>query len=142
MCQPLCGRRRAAGRDRDDCFRLLRPPRHRRRRRRAADGSVQAAVREPDGAGGLTSRAKLADQCLWLKHVEDGQLKDALASVHPGSVIRLLVDGQPIDFQRMATGKDGRITNGFNPVGERASEWRSRYSEGDHLDIVLDFAPI
>ncbi len=86
------------------------------------------------------ARAKLADQCLWLKHIERGQLRDALESIHPGSIISFLVDGEPLNFQRMATGKDGRLTNGFNPVGPNAATWRVRYTEGEHHEIQIDFA--
>ncbi len=86
------------------------------------------------------ARAKLADQCLWLKHIEAGPMRDAMESLHPGSVISLLVDGEPIDFQRMATGRDGRVTNGFNPVGPYASTWRARYVEGEQDEIEIDFA--
>ncbi len=50
---PACDRRRIGRRHRDERHRQLRPPRHRRRRRRATDGGFPAAVREPDGAGGL-----------------------------------------------------------------------------------------
>jgi len=60
--------------------------------------------------------------------------------LHPGAVISLLVDGEPIDFQRMATGKDGRVTNGFNPVGRYTSTWRARYVEGERNMINIDFA--
>ena len=49
-------------RHRDERHRQLRPPRHRRRRRRAADGSLQAAVREPDGAGGLKFTRQQPDE--------------------------------------------------------------------------------
>ena len=84
--------------------------------------------------------AKLTDQCLWLKHIEPGPVREALASIHPGSRIRFLADGEPIDFERMATGKDGRITHGFNPVGPGALIWRSRYREGEHQTIELNFA--
>lgn len=86
------------------------------------------------------ARAKLADQCLWLKHIEPGPLRDAMESLHPGSTISLLVDGEPVDFQRMAIGKDGRVTNGFNPVGPYALTWRARYIEGEHHEIELHFA--
>jgi hypothetical protein len=84
--------------------------------------------------------AKLTDQCLWLKHIEPGPLREALASIHPGSCIRLIVDGTQIDFERMATGKDGRVTNGFNPIGPGAAFWRARYGEGEHQKIELSFA--
>jgi len=87
-----------------------------------------------------TVHAKITDQCLWLKHIEEGLLKAALESLHPGATIRLLVDGSPIDFQRMATGADGRITAGFNPVGPGAATWRKRYTAGAHEQIALDFA--
>ncbi|ANY20841.1 hypothetical protein A6F68_02342 [Tsuneonella dongtanensis] len=86
------------------------------------------------------ARAKLADQCLWLKHIEAGPLRNALGSIHPGGTISLLVDGIPVDFERMATGKDGRVTDGFNPVGSSAATWRARYVAGEHQDIELDFA--
>jgi hypothetical protein len=84
--------------------------------------------------------AKITDQCLWLAHIEEGDVKRALQSVHAGSLISMLVDGEPIDFQRMATGKDGRPTNGFNPVGENLSMWRDRYVAGIHQTIDIDFA--
>ena len=86
------------------------------------------------------AKAKLTDQCLWIAHIEPGSLKEALSSVHPDGVISLNVDGDVIAFQRMATGRDGRQTNGFNPVGSNAGIWRSRYAEGIHIDIDLNFA--
>ena len=86
------------------------------------------------------ARAKLTDQCLWLAHIEDGDVKRALQSVHAGSVISMLVDGEQIDFQRMAVGKDGRPTSGFNPFGENVSIWRGRYIAGEHQNIEIDCA--
>lgn len=85
-------------------------------------------------------KAKITDQCLWIAHVEAGPLREALSSIHPDGVISLTVDGDEIAFQRMAMGRDGRQTNGFNPVGSNAGIWRSRYAEGHHIDIDLDFA--
>jgi hypothetical protein len=88
----------------------------------------------------VKTSAKLTDQCLWLKHIDDGPVKNALASLHPGSCLSLFVDGDRIDFERMATGKDGRVTDGFKPVGDGAKTWRNRYREGQHQVIELDFA--
>ena len=84
--------------------------------------------------------AKLTDQCLWLTHVEDGAVKQALRSVYAGSIVSMKVDGEQVDFQRMATGKDGRPTDGFNPVGDNALIWRRRYVAGEHQSIDIDFA--
>ena len=85
-------------------------------------------------------KAKLSDQCLWIAHVEDGSVRQALASLHPGATVSLLVDGEPIAFQRMATGKDGRPTSGFNPVGKGEAIWRTRYAAGQHQDIEIELA--
>ena len=86
------------------------------------------------------ARAKLTDQCLWLAHIEEGNVKNALSSLHSGSVVALTVDGEHIDFQRMAKGKDGRLTHGFNPVGQNLQRWRARYNAGDHQTIEIDYA--
>ena len=86
------------------------------------------------------AHAKLADECLWLKHIEPGPLRDALESAHPGSIVSLIVDGQSLNFQRMAMGKDGRVTFGFKPVGVTAATWRARYTQGVHKEIQIEFA--
>ena len=86
------------------------------------------------------ANALLTDQCLWLKHIEPGPVRDALASLDAGSIIHLTLDGDVITFQRMATGVDGRETHGFNPVGDKAGIWRDRYTPGAHQSVVIDFA--
>jgi hypothetical protein len=86
------------------------------------------------------TKAKLTDQCLWLAHIEDGAVRQALSSLHSGSIISLVIDGEEIDFQRVARGKDGRATNGFNPIGRNAQAWRARYTAGHHQQIDIDFA--
>ena len=84
--------------------------------------------------------ALLTDQCLWLKHIEAGAVRDAMASLEPGSTINLALDGDVIAFQRMATGVDGRETAGFNPVGDNARIWRERYVPGTHQSVTIEFA--
>ena len=86
------------------------------------------------------ARARITDQCLWLAHIDDPTFKAALGSIHPEGVISLIVDGVCIDFRRMATGRDGRHTEGFVPIGKNAAEWKARYVPGEHREIEIEFA--
>ncbi len=67
------------------------------------------------------------DVCLWVKDVGGQDLRVLLLSLEPGSRIWLSVDGEAIQFERMADGEDGRSTRGFKPIGETAVLWKNRY---------------
>ncbi len=83
---------------------------------------------------------KVTDECLWLKHIEDCPLRDALASLVAGSQIRLTVNGSEVIFERMAIGKDGRETFGFKPVKPSNETWRALYMSGQETNVELQFA--
>jgi hypothetical protein len=85
-------------------------------------------------------KVSVSDECLWLKHIPESELKRALASVHSGSRISLSVDGAPVILERMQQGKNSNPTTGFRPVGNARDAWRSIYLTSKGHMIDLDFA--
>jgi hypothetical protein len=77
------------------------------------------------------------DVCLWVKHVGCPQTRVMLLALEPGSQVWLSVAGQPILFERMKDGTDGRSTRRFNPVGETRKLWLQHYEE--QKEALLDF---
>lgn len=73
------------------------------------------------------------------EHVGCGVTRCALLALEPGSRIWLEVDGEPILFERMEDGIDGRSTRGLKPVGETADLWLKRYRDEPYSMIELDF---
>lgn len=63
------------------------------------------------------------DSVLWFKHLPVGPLRTRLEALSPGEQVTLLLDGQPSQWQRMATGRDGRPTNGAKPLGPAKERW-------------------
>lgn len=84
------------------------------------------------------------DVCLWVKDVGCRQTRVTLLSLEPGSRIWISVEGEPIQFERMADGSDGRSTRGFRPVGLTADRWLRRYREsrGELVEIELTERPL
>ena len=87
----------------------------------------------------MSSTTRITDECLWLKHISEGPVRDGLASMIPGGRIWLTVDEVPVLFERMASGSDGRQTFGFKPVGDSAAEWRARYVGSKGAEARVSF---
>jgi hypothetical protein len=88
----------------------------------------------------MSAPVAVKDECLWLSHLPISPLKSALASLHCGSKIDLVVDGSRVTFERMAQGKNADRTTGFKPVGDARDVWRTVYLEGAQRTVNLDFA--
>ena len=89
----------------------------------------------------MKSSAKIADECLWLKHVESPDMREILASIAPGSTVWLKVDGQTCAFTRTKSGPTGSETAGFRPA-EKNNLWNARYQAGTHSPVELSFAGV
>lgn len=85
------------------------------------------------------AKVPVTDVCLWLRHVGDDDLRNALASIHPGSKVTLSVNGTPVAFERMATGSNPQPTMGFKPVGGSNSLWFDLYTsdKGQEADVTF-----
>ena len=79
------------------------------------------------------------DVCLWVKDVGCRQTRVALLALEPGSKVWLCVEGEPILFERMQDGVNGRSTRGFKPVGPSAAIWRTRFREQEVTLLEFDF---
>jgi hypothetical protein len=78
-----------------------------------------------------------SDVCLWVKDVGCRQTRVILLALEPGSQVWLSVADEPILFERMKDGTDGRSTRGFKPVGKTGKRWLEFYR--DQKSTLLDF---
>lgn len=82
-------------------------------------------------------RVKIADNSIWLKHIEeDRDLRNRLASLRPGQIVELEVDGIIGTWERMRNGSDGRPTEGIKPIETMKRVWTELQRErGRVVDI-------
>lgn len=81
------------------------------------------------------------DDVIWLKNVSaDSNTLSLLRRIPASTRLKLEIEGQRGDWERMADGKDGRPTLGLKPVGKTVEFWKSmRPRRGDHLEFkVID----
>lgn len=80
-----------------------------------------------------------SDVCLWVRDVGCRETRVALLALEPESRVWLEVEGEPILFERMRDGSDGRSTRGFKPAGEAGKRWLKRYREERGALIEFEF---
>lgn len=86
-----------------------------------------------------TALVEVRDHALWINHVRPaGPLTDMLKSIEPGADVSLKVNGQVGLWRKMATGRDGRPTHGFKPLGGAQAAWHElQNSRGLKVTIGL-----
>ena len=80
------------------------------------------------------------DVCLWIADIPSGPDRRMLLGMTPGSRIWIDIDKQPVLFERMKTGSDGRPTNGMKPVGGTARGWLDRFKAGESVEVEMDWS--
>ena len=79
-----------------------------------------------------------SDVCLWIRNVGCGLTRRVMLGLEPGAQIWLEVEGEPVLFERMKDGSDGRSTRGLRPVGETAVHWRRHFGDKP-TSLEIDF---
>jgi hypothetical protein len=83
---------------------------------------------------------RILDNSIWAKHVEeDDELADRILSLEDDAPIVLHIDGEPVLFRKMRTGKDGRAVSGIRPDASFKDFWNSLYSKrrGEKVSVAL-----
>jgi hypothetical protein len=65
----------------------------------------------------MVPQVKISDIAIWIKHVENPQLRARLKALPDEEFINLETDGVIGRWVRMKSGKDGRPTEGIRPDG-------------------------
>jgi hypothetical protein len=87
---------------------------------------------------------QITDNSLWVKHVEnDEALAARILNLEDNAPIILQVDGKPVLFRKMRTGKDGRAVSGVRPDETFKKYWNDLYQKrrGERLPIALADVP-
>jgi hypothetical protein len=67
----------------------------------------------------------IRDDTIWVNHIEGGKvLKERIASLPPGDVIELEVDGIVGSWEKTQVGKDGRPQQSIKPLGNMKTVWK------------------
>jgi hypothetical protein len=69
------------------------------------------------------AQLEIRDSVIWLRHLEDGALRERLVALPAATRVALEIDGIVLDFAKMADGADGRPTQGLKPVGLSRQRW-------------------
>jgi hypothetical protein len=70
------------------------------------------------------------DNRIWVKHVEEGdEFANRIHSLRDAAAIGLHVDGEPILFRKMRTGRVGRTVAGLRPDDSFKDRWSVFYSK-------------
>lgn len=85
------------------------------------------------------TNARIIDQRLWLAQIEDEALCARLSAIATGQRIDLLVDGQPILFEREAESGEASASPSFRPVGEAGKAWQAEFFPGEERDVDIQF---
>lgn len=75
----------------------------------------------------MVPQVKISDIAIWIKHVENPQLRARLKALPDEEFINLETDGIIGRWVRMKTGKDGRPTEGIRPDGNMKKVWNDWY---------------
>ena len=82
----------------------------------------------------------IRDDALWAKHIADPAMRSRVVELPAGASLRLLVDGHPIVFRKMADGRDGRPTPGLRADPDdgagRAAWSMLQHRRGESVTIV------
>jgi hypothetical protein len=69
-------------------------------------------------------RIKIADNSIWLKHIEDDRpLRERLSSLNAGETVKLEVAGVVGTWERMKNSPNGQPTAGIKPVDSMKRAW-------------------
>ena len=72
------------------------------------------------------ARLTIRDDAVWIKHIEqDEGLVRKIISLPQNAPIKLIVDGEPVLFQKMRDGADGRPTQGLRPHPSFKNFWKA-----------------
>jgi hypothetical protein len=75
-------------------------------------------------------KVKIADNSIWLRHIEqDAPLKDRLAALEPGERVDLEVGGVVGRWEKMRVGRDGRPTDAIKPIESMKDVWTKMQRE-------------
>jgi hypothetical protein len=89
-------------------------------------------------------QVQITDNALWVKHVEDGEaIATRILDLKDNDPIVLNVDGKPVLFRKMRTGKDGRAVSGVRPDETFKAYWNDllQKQRGKRLPIALADLP-
>ncbi|KQY20890.1 hypothetical protein ASD32_05715 [Rhizobium sp. Root483D2] len=75
----------------------------------------------------MVPQVKISDIAIWIKHVENPQLRARLKALPDEEFINLETDGVIGRWVRMKSGKDGRPTEGIRPDGNMKKVWNDWY---------------
>ncbi len=75
----------------------------------------------------MVPQVKISDIAIWIKHVENPQLRARLKALPDEEFINLETDGVIGRWVRMKSGKDGRPTEGIRPDGNIKKVWNHWY---------------
>ncbi len=84
-------------------------------------------------------KARITDQTLWLAHIDDEAMRERLGQIGPGGRIDLLVDNMPIEFERLSDITDGKVAEGFKPIGSIADRWQDSFFPGEKRDVQIEY---
>ena len=81
---------------------------------------------------------EIRDDVIWLKHVNDDEIRRQLSELPASRRLRLKVAGRVGVWEKMKDGSDGRPTQGFKPVGETHAYWaRLQQLRGAKVDFEV-----
>lgn len=85
----------------------------------------------------MNPEIKIEDVAIWFKHLHSPKLRKRLDSLEPEQEITLETGGVIGRWQRMKTGKDGRMTKAIRPVGSMKSVWNDWFKsrKGELIEI-------